>query len=147
MCYICVVQSWFSYTSSRPISWLARSRETPSLLVKYTQTSINSVYFTRLYHEYLRLEGEADKETAIKMITDNESAVSALLDSANQCFKHIYEKEGLSKNAQEAQRYVTLVKTVLDGVMTIWESALITENATEFKSLVRESSIGLELGI
>lgn len=113
--------------------------------MRYTRTSTNSVYFTRLYFEYLRLEGEADKETAVKLLVDNEESISNLLDKANQCFKHIYEEEGYGKGAKEAEGFVQLVKDVHSGVSALWESAIVSESAAEFKQLVRETRLQLDV--
>lgn len=128
-----------------PRSWLAQAREIPKLLVKHTQTNHNVVYFTRLYFEYLRLEGEADQETALKMITDNESTLSGLMDMANNCFKHIYEEKGCGKGAVEARDYIRLIKDVQDGVMHLWEAGIIANDADEFKELVRNSPVQLDV--
>lgn len=123
---------------------MARVRGTPQRLATITQTEIDSVFFSRIYHEYIRIEAEADQGAALARIESYDNQLQHLCNSITDDFSFVYSGRGFGIETHEIQSYRDLVTTTKRGVGALWDAAVISESVAEFKKLVRESTILVE---
>lgn len=111
----------------------------------YTQTSINSVYYTRLYHEYRRIEAEAGKEAGVKMLEANETALNDMLGAMGGDLQWILNDKGYGKEAKEMERHIELVTVPLNGVRELWSAAVVSESIAEFRTLIAAGPLPVDI--